>query len=93
MEVGTRESPFDTWAGLLAYNSVHTTPADSIAGPDAPKAIWERFFLSRTVPAHRCGQVSNPPSLAHPRIPHHPCYRDCLDNPNPNLKERSDQSG
>ena len=36
---------------LVGYSEVIPPPADSIAGPDAPKAIWERPLFVET--AHR----------------------------------------
>ena len=86
---GVSFRPGPNWLSHVNMEQAYP-PADSIAGPDAPIEKWERplLFQSHLVP-DRWGQVSNLPFLAH-HLPLRSCYRDCLDNPNPNLKEWSD---
>ena len=80
---------------LVGYSEVIPPQQIVSLGPTLPKQFGSVLFLlkPRTVLARRSGQVSNLPRLLHTHPPPRSCYRDCLDNPNPNLKEWSDQSG
>ena len=79
---------------LVGYSQVIPPQQIVSLGPTLPKQFGSVLFLlkPRTVLSTSVGAGFKPaPTPPHPLT--RSCYRDCLDNPNPILKEWSNQSG